>query len=243
MHTRANRILSNTSKEVSTIPEVVSTMPQAPKRKKAAEKNNRKKKRVKKNTTTIEPELVSDSEGGARATTLPNAPPTATPSRSSPIQHADTAGRSSPIPDFDLASRSSPIRYMVSDRRETGQRALPPPNAPMSSPVPASIVSVGIRSASNLSRIRSPHASSSVSQQMASSPLRLEVPQTPQTPSSLASGGGGRCGSRSKLAAGDLRVSAVIERTSRLMEKHLLTDQPFPTDPELKLVWPPPRLL
>jgi hypothetical protein len=45
-----------------------------------------------------------------------------------------------------------------------------------------------------------------------------------------------RYGSRSVLAPGDLRVTAVLETMHRMMEKQLLSERPFPTEAEFMLV-------
>lgn len=214
--------------------------PRAEKRKNTVGRNNQRTKRMKKKPETIEPERGSDSEVGLETITLRNAPAADTTGRSSPL-HFDYTNTtvSSPIRQASTTSASWPnsIAHAPSGRPAPSRQVLPPSNPPSSSPVPASIVSVGLRATTNQRRIQSPHPSSSVSQRVTSSPLRLEVPQTPRTPQSIASNSQ-RYGNRSKLSAGDLRVTAVLETTSLLMEKHLLTEQPFPTDPELKLVRP-----
>ena len=106
--------------------------------------------------------------------------------------------------------------------------SLPLPNQASNSmsPVP-SVISVGIRSATNLSRLLSPHPSSSASQFILLSP--------PNTLSSL-SVSSKQYGSRSVLAPGDLRVTAVLETIYRMMEKIILNESPFPTEAELMLV-------
>ena len=213
----------------------------AEKRKKPVLKRNLLTKRTKKNPIrTAEPERVGDSEVGIKAETLWIAPPTDDTRWSSPLHFdsTDTGYPSSPIKATNVTSRPS-SKHATAEMQgsEPRQWALPPSNPPSSSPVAASIVSVGLRSTTNLSHLRSPHPSSSVSQQITSSPQHLGVTKTLQTPSSIASSGR-RYSNRSKLSVGDLRVTAVIETTSLLMEKHLLTDQPFPKDSELKLVRP-----
>ena len=212
-------------------------MGRAEKRKKPVERRNLSTKRVKKNPKrTTGPERVGDSEVGVEAITLRIAPATDAAGRSSPLNFdsTDTGCSSSPIRATNATSGPSSKHAMWEPR----QRALPPSNPPSSSPVAASIVSVGLRPATNLSHLWSPHPSSSVSQQITSSPQNLRLPQSPQTPSSIASSRR-RYGNRSKLSVGDLRITAVIETTNLLMEKHLLTDQPFPKDSELKMVASP----
>ena len=211
----------------------------AQKRKNPFLKRNLPTKRTKKNPIrTAEPERVGDSEVGVKDKTLRIAPPTDDTRRSSPLHFdsTDTGYPSSPIRATNVTSRPSSKHATAEMRRsEPRQRALPPSNPPSSSPVAASIVSVGLRSTTNLSHLWSPHPSSSVSQQITSSPHHLGVTKTLQMPSSVASSGQ-RYGNRSKLSVRDLRVTAVIETMCLLMEKHLLTDQPFPKDSELKLV-------
>jgi hypothetical protein len=226
MHTRANRIHSTSSRAVSAIPEVASAMPQAvrgEKRKKAPQSDNRKQKRTKQNHRIRTAPAVEDSTVRIQSTALRRAP-------------VDDASRQLVVEGSTIRVGSPSIRGTAASD-EARQQALPDPNQPIpSSPAP-SIVSVGIRSMTNLSRIRSPHASSSVSQQIASSPLRLEAFPTPQTTSESSQlTSSKRYSSRSVLAPRDLRVTAVLETTCRMMEKHLLTDHPFPTEPELILV-------
>ena len=104
----------------------------------------------------------------------------------------------------------------------------PPPNqASNSMSLAPSVISVGIFSVTNLSHLQSPHPSSSASQFIPSSP--------PNTPSSL-SVSSKQYGSRSVLAPGDLRVTAILETIRRMMEKIMLSERPFPTEAELMLV-------
>jgi hypothetical protein len=45
-----------------------------------------------------------------------------------------------------------------------------------------------------------------------------------------------RYGNRSVLGPGDLKVTAVLETASRMLEKYLLSKNPFPTETELLAV-------
>jgi hypothetical protein len=130
----------------------------------------------------------------------------------------------------------------------------------------ANIVSVGLRrgppSSIGSSSIR---PSSSVSQRaitpklkdynptrlqfLGSSPLRFEassgsledeptplpLPRTPTRPPT-STDSKSRYSSRSIFGPGDLNITAVLETTCRMMEKYLLSKNPFPTEPELLAV-------
>jgi hypothetical protein len=124
-----------------------------------------------------------------------------------------------------IASASTRI---VSAPNPALKPSLPLPNQASNSMSPTpTVISVGIRSGTNLSQLRSPHPSSSASQFTRLSP--------PNTPSSL-SGSSKRYGSRSVFAPRDLRVTAVLETMRRMMEKQLLSERPFPTEAEFMLV-------
>jgi len=119
---------------------------------------------------------------------------------------------------------------------------------------PSSIGSSSIRPSSSISqRAMTPNLNAynpTPSQFMGSSPLRFEAPLSPiadepspnaipfkitdepRTPADVKS----RYSSRSILGPGDLKVTAVLETTCRMMEKYLLSKNPFPTDPELLAV-------
>lgn len=128
----------------------------------------------------------------------------------------------------------------------------------------AKIVSVGIRGGapSSVGSLSSVHQSSPAPQHVgsprisfsqASSPLRFELESSPlrfergddsepHTPSnqlrveSANSMSKPRYGSRSMLGPGDLGVTAVLETASRMLEKYLLSKNPFPTESELLMV-------
>ena len=70
------------------------------------------------------------------------------------------------------------------------------------------------------------------------SPLRIETTEEPQTLAgpSLSTDLKSWYSSRSILAPGDLKVTTVLETTCRLMEKYLLSQNPFPMEPELLVV-------
>ena len=126
-----------------------------------------------------------------------------------------------------VSSASTPI---VSAPNPALKPSLPPPNQASISMSPAhSVISnIAIRSATNLSHLRSPHPSPAASKLIPSS--------LPRIPSSLSVSSKQRYGSRSVLAPGDLRVTAVLETMRRLMEKQLLSQTPFPTEAEFVLV-------
>ena len=88
----------------------------------------------------------------------------------------------------------------------------------------------------------------SVSQLREPSPLRFEssplrcfrATEEPQTPASQTvstnSGSKPQYSSQSILGPGDLKVTAALETTCRMMEKYLLCKNPFPTEPALLAV-------
>jgi hypothetical protein len=117
---------------------------------------------------------------------------------------------------------------------------------------PSSIGSSSIRPSSSASqRALTPNLKAynpTPSHFMGSSPLRFEAPSSPLadepspnaipfeisddesgTPTDVKS----RYSSRSLLGPGDLTVTAVLGTTGGMLEKYLLSKNPFPTDPEL----------
>lgn len=128
----------------------------------------------------------------------------------------------------------------------------------------ANIVTVGIRrgAPSSAGSQSSIYPSSSASQRavsprisvsQASSPLRFELESSPlrfgrtdrsepHTPTnqlqveSANTKSKTRYGNRSVLGPGDLKVTAVLETSSRMLEKYLLSKNPFPTETELLAV-------
>lgn len=118
------------------------------------------------------------------------------------------------------------------------QPLLPPPNlsrGPES--LSPSVTSVGIRTQRTASLLRTPHPSSSASQRArSSSPPAGRLPQTegssPQSCLTLTS----TYSSRSIHSPGDLQVTALLSATSRMMERYLLRERPFPTEAEFLLV-------
>jgi len=74
------------------------------------------------------------------------------------------------------------------------------------------------------------------------SPMHIEATKGPQAPPGRQPGNDlppavkSRYSSRSILAPGDLKVTAVLEATCRMLERYLLSKNPFPTEPELLAV-------
>ena len=73
-----------------------------------------------------------------------------------------------------------------------------------------------------------------------SSPLRFETVNELQTLTSQTAGSNlkfkSRYSSRSILGPGDLEFMTVLETTCQMLEKYLLSKNPFPTEPELLAV-------